>query len=53
MQIPGKSYEEAAKIHEVSVGTVKDHMAKAMRFLKQELGAKLFMLLITLLGLLN
>ncbi|WP_183078730.1 RNA polymerase sigma factor [Sphingobacterium puteale] len=49
----GKSYEEAAKIHEVSVGTVKDHMAKAMRFLKQELGTKLFMLLMTLLGLLN
>lgn len=49
----GKSYEEAAKIHGVSVGTIKDHMAKAMRFLKQELGTKLFMLLITLLSLLS
>lgn len=46
----GKSYEEAAKAHGVSVGTVKDHMAKAMRFLKSELGDKLFTMLIILLG---
>lgn len=46
----GKSYEEAAAAHGVSVGTVKDHMAKAMRFLKSELGEKLFGLLVILLG---
>ncbi|MFD2554366.1 RNA polymerase sigma factor [Sphingobacterium tabacisoli] len=46
----GKSYEEAAEAHGVSVGTVKDHMAKAMRFLKSELGEKLFALLVVLLG---
>lgn len=46
----GKSYEEAAAIHGVSLGTIKDHMAKAMRFLKNELGEKLFTLLIVLLG---
>ena len=46
----GKSYEEAAEVYGVSVGTIKDHMAKAMRFLKSELGEKLFGLLIVLLG---
>ncbi len=46
----GKSYEEAAQTYGVSIGTVKDHMAKAMRFLKSELGEKLFALLIGLLG---
>lgn len=46
----GKSYEEAAAAYGVSIGTVKDHMAKAMRFLKSELGEKLFTLLIVLLG---
>ncbi|MBL1410214.1 RNA polymerase sigma factor [Sphingobacterium faecale] len=47
----GKSYEEAAEAHGVSVGTIKDHMAKAMRFLKSELGEKLFALLVALVGL--
>lgn len=46
----GKSYEEVASMSGVSVGTVKDHMAKAMRFLKSELGDKLFALLMILLG---
>lgn len=46
----GKSYEEAAKLHDVSIGTVKDHMAKAMRFLKQELGPKMYSLLLSLLS---
>ncbi|MDR2284705.1 MAG: sigma-70 family RNA polymerase sigma factor [Sphingobacterium sp.] len=46
----GKSYEEAAEAYGVSVGTIKDHMAKAMRFLKSELGEKLFSLLMVFLG---
>ncbi|WP_312134402.1 sigma-70 family RNA polymerase sigma factor [Sphingobacterium sp.] len=46
----GKSYEETAKLHGISIGTVKDHMAKAMRFLKQELGPKMYSLLLSLLS---
>lgn len=49
-KMQGKSYEEVAKIHGISLGTVKDHMAKAMRFLKQELGDKLFVFLLLLLN---
>ncbi|MBL1408231.1 RNA polymerase sigma factor [Sphingobacterium faecale] len=37
-KLEGKSYEEAATLYGVSVGTIKDHMAKAMRSLRQELG---------------
>lgn len=37
-KLEGKSYEEAAALYGVSVGTIKDHMAKAMRSLRQELG---------------
>lgn len=36
-KIQGKTYEFAAAELGVSVGTIKDHMAKAMRFLKEEL----------------
>lgn len=36
-KLEGKSYAEAARIFEVSLGTVKDHMAKAIRFLRKEL----------------
>lgn len=36
-KLEGKSYEEAAALHGVSVGTIKDHMAKAMRSIRQEL----------------
>lgn len=38
-KLEGKSYEEAATLYGVSVGTIKDHMAKAMRTLRQELGS--------------
>ncbi|QBQ39951.1 sigma-70 family RNA polymerase sigma factor [Sphingobacterium psychroaquaticum] len=44
----GKSYEEVAQLQGVSIGTVKDHMAKAMRFLKTELGGALFSLFLAL-----
>lgn len=36
-KIEGKSYEFVASELGVAVGTVKDHMAKAMRFIKKEL----------------
>lgn len=36
-KIEGKRYEDVAFEFGVSVGTIKDHMAKAMRFLKQEM----------------
>lgn len=36
-KLEGRSYEYAAERFEVSVGTIKDHMAKSMRFLKDEL----------------
>lgn len=36
-KLEGKSYEYAAQKFNVSVGTIKDHMAKSMRFLKAEL----------------
>ena len=48
-KLQGKSYEEVAQLKGVSLGTVKDHMAKAMRFLRQELGQSMYSLLITLL----
>lgn len=49
-KMQGKSYEEVANMQGISIGTVKDHMAKAMRFLKQELGEKLFVFLLLLLN---
>lgn len=39
-KIEGKRYEDVASELGVSVGTIKDHMAKAMRFLKQEIALK-------------
>lgn len=36
-KLEGKSYEYAATQFGISVGTIKDHMAKAMRTLRQEL----------------
>lgn len=36
-KIEGKRYEDVASELGVSVGTIKDHMAKAIRFLKQEI----------------
>lgn len=36
-KIEGRRYEDVALEFGVSVGTIKDHMAKAMRFLKQEI----------------
>lgn len=39
-KIEGKRYEDVAAELGVSVGTIKDHMAKAMRFLKQEIMVK-------------
>lgn len=39
-KIEGKQYDEVASELGVSVGTIKDHMAKAMRFLKQEVVLK-------------
>ena len=39
-KIDGKTYEFAAAELGVSVGTIKDHMAKAMRFVKAELASR-------------
>ncbi len=36
-KLNGRSYEEVAKEFGIGIGTVKDHMAKAMRLLKQDL----------------
>ena len=36
-KLEGKSYEEAAAFFGVSLSTVKDHMHRAMRFLRKEL----------------
>lgn len=36
-KLEGQSYQHIARLLGVSVGTIKDHMAKASRFLKQEL----------------
>ncbi|MFA4867728.1 MAG: RNA polymerase sigma-70 factor [Pedobacter sp.] len=48
-KLEGKSYEEVATQYGVSLSTVKDHMAKAMRFLRDEMADKdpilLFLLL--------
>lgn len=37
IKIEGKSYEEASRHFEVSMSTIKDHMAKSSQFLKQQL----------------
>lgn len=37
IKLEGKSYEHAAKEFGVSLSTVKDHMARAMKFLKEEI----------------
>jgi RNA polymerase sigma factor (sigma-70 family) len=39
-KLEGKSYEDTATELQVSVGTIKDHMAKAMRFIKAEFFSK-------------
>lgn len=44
-KLEGHSYKIAAEIHGISVGTVKDHMAKAMRFIKEEMKRKPFLTL--------
>ncbi|WP_300601644.1 sigma-70 family RNA polymerase sigma factor [Niabella sp.] len=37
IKMEGKTYEEAARETDVSLGTIKDHMAKSMRTIRQEL----------------
>ena len=37
IKLEGKSYEDAAKLYGVSLSTIKDHMAKAMKFLRDEM----------------
>ena len=39
-KLEGRRYEDVAAELGVSVGTIKDHMAKAMRFIKQELTSR-------------
>jgi len=52
-KLHGKTYEQVADMQSVSLGTVKDHMAKAMRFLKNELGDKTFSTLLILISLMK
>ncbi len=37
IKMEGKSYEEAARHFDVSMSTIKDHMARSSQFLKQQL----------------
>ncbi|WP_316838287.1 RNA polymerase sigma factor [Pedobacter nutrimenti] len=46
IKLEDKSYENAAVYFGVSVGTIKDHMAKAMAFLKEEMNNNKFDLLL-------
>lgn len=52
IKIEGKSYAEAAAYFEVSMSTIKDHMARSSEFFKQQLQGKyshlLYLLLISL-----
>lgn len=48
-KLEGKSYEEAAASSGVSLSTVKDHMHRAMRFLRDEMSQKDPTLLVLLL----
>lgn len=48
-KLEGKSYEEAAATSGVSLSTVKDHMHRAMRFLRDEMAQKDPTLLVLLL----
>jgi RNA polymerase sigma-70 factor (family 1) len=46
IKLEDQSYEKAAAYFGVSVGTIKDHMAKAMAFLKEEMKNNKFDLLL-------
>ena len=48
-KLEGKSYEEAAATSGISLSTVKDHMHRAMRFLRDEMAQKDFTLPVLLL----
>lgn len=39
IKLEGKSYEEAAVEFNVSLSTIKDHMTRALRFLREELSS--------------
>ncbi|MBE8721550.1 RNA polymerase sigma factor [Sphingobacterium pedocola] len=47
IKLEGKRYEEVAKELDISLSTVKDHMAKAMAFLRDELTKKQLSLLLS------
>lgn len=50
IKLENQSYEYAAKHFGVSVGTIKDHMAKASRFLQTELSSTHLSILLLLLS---